>query len=260
MFVDMVITVEGARAVVLDVSRRIDNISKGGAKKDITGLSGIAKVAGSEAGRVTLDALQATGGYGYMNETPFPKLVRDFKIFEIFEGTNQIQREQISLQLIKEFGKGGWIERPLAEAEEAQARSPVCGAACTAELRRTFDAYLDYATSRGEGKITSDQYNRFILADVQIDLETAHAYSCAVSRMEEEDPSDFNNLCARIYAVEAASRCAARLKRLVLGACGSEAFQELEKKAPLSGLDEFAHTLLDDRITLGAYLENNILG
>ncbi len=256
MFVDMLITVEAARAICLKVSRRVDNQS---AKQDITGLSGIAKVAGSEAGRITLDALQATGGYGYMNETPFPKLVRDFKIFEIFEGTNQIQREQIALQLIKEFGKGAWADGEIAEADEANARSKQCGAAGVSRFRKTFSAYLDDFLSREESRIQSDQYNRFILADILIDLEAAHAYSIAVSRIEENDPNDFYNLCARIYSAEVCIRNAARLRRLMLGSFGQSGLEAIEKKAPLSLLEHHACPLLEDRKALGAYLAENRL-
>jgi alkylation response protein AidB-like acyl-CoA dehydrogenase len=254
MFVDMTVTVESARALCLKVSRRLDDQSK---QQDITGLSGIAKVAGSEAGRITLDALQATGGYGYMNETPFPKLVRDFKIFEIFEGSNQIQREQISLQLVKEFGKGGWADSEIEEAEGAHARSPHCGAKASADFRRTFSAYLERLLARGEENIASDQYFRFILADVLIDLETAHAYSIAVSRIEENDSKDFSNCCARISSAEACLRNASRLKRLVLGTCGSDALDSLEKETPLAALERHACSLLEDRRILGAQLAEN---
>jgi butyryl-CoA dehydrogenase len=52
--------------------------------------------------RVTIDALQIFGGYGYMREYPMEKRVRDAKITQIYEGTNQIQRNEIALALIKE--------------------------------------------------------------------------------------------------------------------------------------------------------------
>jgi butyryl-CoA dehydrogenase len=52
--------------------------------------------------KVTVDALQIFGGYGYMREYPIEKMVRDAKILQIYEGTNQIQRNVIALELIKE--------------------------------------------------------------------------------------------------------------------------------------------------------------
>jgi len=192
-----------------------------------------------------------------MNETPFPKLVRDFKIFEIFEGTNQIQREQISLQLIKEFGKGQWGNEALAEMEEAHAKAPQCGANNIGQFRRVFSEYLDYTLSSKEGLISSDQYLRFILADVLIELETAHSFTRAVSRLEENDPSRFYNLCARIYTQEVILRNAYRLRRLVLSSLGPNALETLEDKAPVRPLEAQCSTLAHDRRTLGAYLEEN---
>jgi butyryl-CoA dehydrogenase len=51
---------------------------------------------------VTTDAVQILGGYGYMKEYPAEKMMRDAKITQIYEGTNQIQREVIALNMIKE--------------------------------------------------------------------------------------------------------------------------------------------------------------
>ena len=52
--------------------------------------------------QVTTDAVQILGGYGYMKEYPVEKMMRDAKITQIYEGTNQIQREVIALNLVKE--------------------------------------------------------------------------------------------------------------------------------------------------------------
>jgi butyryl-CoA dehydrogenase len=53
--------------------------------------------------KVTVDAVQVLGGYGYMKEYPVEKRMRDAKITQIYEGTNQIQRNVIALALIKEL-------------------------------------------------------------------------------------------------------------------------------------------------------------
>ena len=55
--------------------------------------------------KVTTDAVQILGGYGYMKDYPAEKYMRDAKITQIYEGTNQIQRNVIALQLIKEMAK-----------------------------------------------------------------------------------------------------------------------------------------------------------
>ena len=52
--------------------------------------------------KVTTDAVQLLGGYGYMTDYPVEKMMRDAKITQIYEGTNQIQREEISKILVGE--------------------------------------------------------------------------------------------------------------------------------------------------------------
>ena len=55
--------------------------------------------------KVTTDALQIFGGYGYMRDYPIEKYMRDAKITQIYEGTNQIQRSIIASEMIKEMLK-----------------------------------------------------------------------------------------------------------------------------------------------------------
>jgi len=98
MLADMATQVEAARALTFQAARTIDAGAKNVAK-----ISAMAKVFASDtAMRVTTDAVQVFGGYGYMKEYPVEKMMRDAKITQIYEGTNQIQREVIALQLIKE--------------------------------------------------------------------------------------------------------------------------------------------------------------
>ena len=56
--------------------------------------------------RVTTDVVQIFGGYGYMRDYPVEKMMRDAKILQIYEGTNQIQRNVIGQYLIKEGARG----------------------------------------------------------------------------------------------------------------------------------------------------------
>jgi butyryl-CoA dehydrogenase len=101
LLADMATQVEAARALVYSVSRYID-LSEN--PKEISKVSGMAKVFASDvAMRVTTDAVQIFGGYGYMREYPVEKMMRDAKILQIYEGTNQIQRNVIGLELSKEY-------------------------------------------------------------------------------------------------------------------------------------------------------------
>lgn len=98
MLADMAIQVEAARCLVYQTCRYIDNGAKRFSKE-----SAMSKVFASDtAMKVTTDAVQVMGGYGYMKEYPVEKMMRDAKITQIYEGTNQIQRNVIALEMIKE--------------------------------------------------------------------------------------------------------------------------------------------------------------
>ena len=95
---DMAIQLEASRALVYQTCRMID-----GGDKNFSKESAICKVMASDmAMKVTTDAVQILGGYGYMKEYPVEKRMRDAKITQIYEGTNQIQRNIIALELLKE--------------------------------------------------------------------------------------------------------------------------------------------------------------
>jgi len=99
MLADMATQLEAARALVYSAARAIDSGSK-----EITKLSAMCKLFASDVCmKVTTDAVQIFGGYGYMKEYPVEKMMRDAKITQIYEGTNQIQRNVIALELIKEM-------------------------------------------------------------------------------------------------------------------------------------------------------------
>jgi alkylation response protein AidB-like acyl-CoA dehydrogenase len=103
MLADMATQVEAARALLYATAKTID----AGAKK-FAKASAMSKLFCSDvAMKVTVDAVQVMGGYGYMREYPVEKRMRDAKITQIYEGTNQIQRNEIALQLIKETAAVG---------------------------------------------------------------------------------------------------------------------------------------------------------
>ncbi len=101
MIADMATEVEAARGLVYSTARMVD-----AGCKDVSKESAMAKMYASDvAMKVTVDALQLFGGYGYMKDYPIEKYVRDAKITQIYEGTNQVQRSIIALQIIKELAK-----------------------------------------------------------------------------------------------------------------------------------------------------------
>jgi butyryl-CoA dehydrogenase len=98
---DMATRIEAARSLVYSVARFIDSGAKSVSKE-----SAMAKVFATDVAMdVTVDAVQVMGGAGYMREYPVEKMMRDAKILQIFEGTNQIQRNIIGQSIIKESAR-----------------------------------------------------------------------------------------------------------------------------------------------------------
>lgn len=95
MIADMAIKVESARAVLY---RAVESFTSG--DRDAKLLASIAKVQCSDAAMfVSVDAVQLHGGYGYLADYPVERMMRDAKVTQIWEGTNQIQRLMISKQV-----------------------------------------------------------------------------------------------------------------------------------------------------------------
>ena len=98
MLADMSIQIEAARALVYECARAGDD----GDFARLTVLASHAKCFGSDmAMQVTTDAVQVFGGYGYTKDYPVERMMRDAKLAQIFEGTNQIQRMVIARHLLK---------------------------------------------------------------------------------------------------------------------------------------------------------------
>lgn len=103
MLADMATEIEAARALLYATAKTID---AGASPRDFAKESAMTKLFCSDvAMRTTVNAVQIMGGYGYMKEYPVEKMMRDAKITQIYEGTNQIQRNEIALQLIREAAK-----------------------------------------------------------------------------------------------------------------------------------------------------------
>src|SRR5512135_3747314 len=101
MLADMQTLTEAARSLVYSVARFVDS-----GAKDVSRASAMAKLFATDvAMKVTTDAVQVMGGSGYMKEYPVEKMMRDAKILQIYEGTNQIQRTVIALDMIKQASK-----------------------------------------------------------------------------------------------------------------------------------------------------------
>ena len=100
MVADMAMEIEAARLLVYKAAALVD-----AQDPRMTYFASVAKCFAADAAmRVTTDAVQVLGGYGYMMEYPVERMLRDAKITQIYEGTNQIQRVVIARNLLKRYG------------------------------------------------------------------------------------------------------------------------------------------------------------
>ncbi|MFI0417943.1 acyl-CoA dehydrogenase family protein [Spongiactinospora sp. 9N601] len=102
MLADMAMKLESARQLTYAAAAKSEAATQGTPPKDLTFFSSAAKCAASDAAmEITTDAVQLLGGYGYTRDYPVERMMRDAKITQIYEGTNQIQRMVMARQLLK---------------------------------------------------------------------------------------------------------------------------------------------------------------
>ncbi|WP_433141664.1 acyl-CoA dehydrogenase [Actinomadura nitritigenes] len=102
MLADMAMRLEGARQLTYHAAIKSERAMHGEKIPDLTFVSSACKALASDVAMdVTTDAVQLLGGYGYTREFPVERMMRDAKITQIYEGTNQIQRMVIARQLLK---------------------------------------------------------------------------------------------------------------------------------------------------------------
>ena len=102
MLADMAMKVEAARQLTYAAAARSERAMSGEPVPDLTFMSSACKCFASDvAMEVTTDAVQLLGGYGYVSDYPVERMMRDAKITQIYEGTNQIQRVVMARELLK---------------------------------------------------------------------------------------------------------------------------------------------------------------
>jgi alkylation response protein AidB-like acyl-CoA dehydrogenase len=102
MLADMAMKLEAARQLTYHAAIKSERAVLGEKVPDLTFASSAAKCFASDAAmQITTDAVQLLGGYGYVSDYPVERMMRDAKITQIYEGTNQIQRVVMARQLLK---------------------------------------------------------------------------------------------------------------------------------------------------------------
>jgi alkylation response protein AidB-like acyl-CoA dehydrogenase len=98
MLADMAMRTEAGRALLYRACAMVDDDPTG----ELTSFGAMAKAFASDvAMQVTIDAIQLLGGYGYTKDFPVERFMRDAKVTQIYEGTNQVQRVVIARELLK---------------------------------------------------------------------------------------------------------------------------------------------------------------
>ena len=104
MLADMAMRNEAARALVYRACAMVDDDPTG----ELTLFGAMAKAFASDAAMsITVDAVQLLGGYGYTQDFPVERFMRDAKVTQIYEGTNQVQRVVIAREVLKHLPRGG---------------------------------------------------------------------------------------------------------------------------------------------------------
>jgi acyl-CoA dehydrogenase len=99
MLAEMILNIKASEALVYKAGYYLDNYPQ---HHEIPAISSMAKWFASDvAMKIAVDAVQLFGGYGYIKEYQIERMMRDAKILQIYEGTNQIQRNVVFRQLIK---------------------------------------------------------------------------------------------------------------------------------------------------------------
>jgi alkylation response protein AidB-like acyl-CoA dehydrogenase len=102
MIADMAMRLEGARQLTYHAAIKSERAMHGDTVPDLTFVSSASKCLASDVAMdVTTDAVQLLGGYGYTSDFPVERMMRDAKITQIYEGTNQIQRLVMARQILK---------------------------------------------------------------------------------------------------------------------------------------------------------------
>jgi alkylation response protein AidB-like acyl-CoA dehydrogenase len=102
MLADMAMKLEAARQLTYAAAAKSERAMSGQPDPQLTFFSSACKCLASDAAmEITTDAVQLLGGYGYVNDYPVERMMRDAKITQIYEGTNQIQRMVMARQLLR---------------------------------------------------------------------------------------------------------------------------------------------------------------
>jgi alkylation response protein AidB-like acyl-CoA dehydrogenase len=214
LVVPNVVRLAAAEAFIEDVAARLD-----GGEQDLEVEGSIAKLFATESASTAADdAMQALGGYGYINEYGVEKIRRDVRITCIYEGTSEIQQNIISTFRWKKSRKtkGGFYQDLSDEMARLDHETGAAGcrfyALAADALRETIDLVH-------ENRLTREQYVMFTLADIMTHVEVGASLARkAVGRAAAGGPEAAQTLAvSRLFAAETAQLFSQNIWRILLG-------------------------------------------
>lgn len=197
LVVPHVVRLKAAEAYINEITVRLD-----AGESDLQVEGSIAKLFTSEAASKTADdAMQALGGYGYINEFGVEKIRRDIKITCIYEGTSEIQQNIISTFRWKKTWKtkGGFYQEIADEMGAIAQKAPQLGCRYVELAALLLNRLIDLAHKH---RLTKKQYMMFTLADLMAYVEVGAAMARKVANLAETDSLAMSQ--ARIFANEVA--------------------------------------------------------
>lgn len=238
LIVPNVVRLEAAAAFIEGTAARLDS-----GEPDLQVEGSIAKLFATEsANRAAEDAMQALGGYGYINEFEVEKIKRDVKITCIYEGTSEIQQNIISTFRWKKTRKtkGAFYAGMSAEMEALDATFGNAGCSLIALAATALNHAFDMVHDR---RLTRQQTVMFALADMCCHVEVGAATAKkAKARYDAGNPeAEKMKLVSRLFAGEVAQVISFNLLKIIRG-CGQ--FEEPEVAAFLAAVSH-------DRLALG---------
>ena len=181
----------------------------------------IAKLFATEAAnKAADDAMQALGGYGYINEYGVEKIKRDVKITCIYEGTSEIQQNIISTfrWKVTRKSKGAFYNDIADEMDKLESRCSEAGCRYISLAARALNKVISLVN---DNRLTREQTIMFALADMMMHVEVAASFARQAVVFAGENNPQAEKTCvySRVFANEIAQVTASNILKIVYG-CG----------------------------------------
>ena len=214
LVVPHVVRLAAAANYIDEVAERLDT-----GEKDLEVEGSIAKLFATEiANRAADDAMQALGGYGYINEYGVEKIKRDVKISCIYEGTSEIQQNIISTFRWKKTRKtkGEYYENIAGDMDRLESEYNDAGCRYIGLAARALNKTIFLVDSH---RLTREQFIMFALADMSMHVEVAASLARQAVSFTRDGKADAEEkrLFSRLFANEVADLVSRNILKILLG-------------------------------------------